>query len=248
MPALTRILGPSIVPGGSLPLIPAEYFDHFVTGGQDGATSVGADGGKFSTTADAGEWLATITAGGAGECLLTIADGSDAGAPGGWLKILNDAADNDLVNLQLNGESFQITTTSKLIFEIKARITDVSETDWLWGLCSTDTSVLAGVNDGLYFDCLDSTGDIDAVCEDDTTEARTDTGYDVADATARVFRIEVDGVTEARFYIDNVLVHTQRSGLPDANTYLTPTISVRNDGAVAQSAYVDYIYVAQLIA
>lgn len=222
--------------------LPIEFFDDFLEGGYTaGAAAVG----KFSQTADAGVWLSTVTQAGGGNATITIADGSDAGRPGGALKILNDSNDNDAVELQVNGESFTLTTGLRLVFKASVKVTDVSETDWFIGVADTDTDVLGGANDSIGFRCPDSTGDIDVVTEDDTTETVTDTTKDLADATWVDFAFEYDGADAVRFYVNGALVATHRTNLPDTGTYLTPTIAVRNDGAVAQSMYVDYVYVGQ---
>lgn len=240
---INSTMPPALVPGGGLPK-GIEFFDDFITAGFLANTAGRA--GKFDETADSGEWKVTVIDGGTDNAeTITIDDGATADYPGGWLKILCNDADNDAVECQLNGESFQISTTSKIIFEVRMKVNDVSETDWLFGLCTTDTDVLGGCNDSIAFRCLDSTGDIDAVTEDDTNETVTDTGSDLADDTPVVLRIEIDGVSEARFYVNGVLKATHQTNLPDTGTYLTPTMCIRNDGAVAQKMWVDYIHVFQ---
>jgi hypothetical protein len=242
------ILAPGRIVQGNVP-----FFDHFTTAGytKDLALANESDpGSKFSQVADCGEWLVTVIDGGTdnGE-VIKIADGSEIAFTGGWLYLKNNDADNDAIEIQLNGERCKVSETSLIRFEARILLDDVSEIDWMVGMCTTDTDVLGGCNDGVYFRCPDSTGDIDAVVEDDTTEVVTDTGEDVADDTPVVLTIEIDGCGStgtARFYVDGTLVRTQRGGLPDSGTWLTETWAQRNDGAVAQIAGIDYIYAHQV--
>lgn len=222
------------------PAPPVIFFEDFLTGSLE-------DGHKISSSADKGDWLASITQG-AGTCTINVQDD----AKGGWLKILNGTADNDLANMQLNGESFKLDTS--LNFEAKIKVTDVSETDWFVGLALADTDVVgtltgAGANPGctdmIGFVCPDSTGDIDALTIKDSTVTITDTGENLADATAVTLRIEYDQPkAEARFYVNGVKVATHTTNIPDDEA-LSPVFFVRNDGAVAQSLLIDYALVEQ---
>ena len=238
----SRYLNPITQAGAPLDLA-IEYFDDFDCAGF--LTNTTAEG-KFSETADKGEWLVTIIDGATANAeTIVVADSGQ----GGWLVITNNAADNDAVEMQKNGEAFVVTPGKDIIFETRMRIADVSETDWEIGLCNTDVTILAGHNDGIYFRCPDSTGDIDMVTEDDGTETVTDTTEDLADATFRVLRFELryanDFTGSVKFYVDGEYQGQHTANLPDNAVYLTPTVSVRNDGAVAQAMTIDYLYAAQ---
>lgn len=245
---LTSHLQPCTAPGGPSDIASVYgYHDHFITAGCMTSTpALTAVGGKFSTLADAGEWLATVTQAGAGNASITIADDD----PGGWLTILNDAADNDMVEAQLNGESFKAQAGKKIIFETEIKITDVSETDFLIGLGITDTTPLAGWSDYFCFHCADSSGNIScatgknatggAVGSETSGSTTTDTGKDLADATAVKLRIEITGVSKVQYFVDGVLCATHTTNICD-DEVLTPTFSVRNDGAVAQTMKINYI-------
>lgn len=220
-----------------------EYFDDFdFSGFLTNATLEG----KFSETADRGEWLVTVIDSGTANAETIVAADS---ALGGWVTFTNNAADNDALEMQKNGEAFLITPNKDIIFMIRVRVADISETDWEFGLCNTDTTILAGHNDGIYFRCPDSTGDIDCVTEDDTNETVTDSGEDLVDAEFRVLGFELkyrDDLTgRVSFYVDGERVAQHTANIPDNGVYLTPTMSVRNDGGVAQSFTADYIYAGQ---
>tara|TARA_Y100000114_G_C11751700_1_gene324657 strand:+ start:1375 stop:2067 length:693 start_codon:yes stop_codon:yes gene_type:complete len=221
-------LPPISKPGGALHM-PAVYFDDFIT------DSV------FSETADNGDYLVTVVDAGTdnGE-VVKIADD----AIGGQLTITTNDADNDSVELQLNGESFKAEAEKSLIFEARIKGADVSEFDWFVGLSITDTTVLAGVSDRIGFTSPDATGDIDAVTEKDSTETLTDTTKDLADNTFVILRFEVEGTSKVRFYVDSALVATHTTNIPDDEA-LTPTLCIRNDGAAANTLTVDYVLAIQ---
>ena len=230
---------------------PAKFnrlFDHFTTAGY--LPNTAGRGGKFDETADSGEWLVTPIDGGTdnGETITIIDSGK-----GGWVKFLNNDADNDALNIQKNGEAYKLDTS--LFYETKLYLTDVSETDFLAGLGVSDTEALgaittAGANPGITdfvgFLCPDSSGNVYAACIINSTVTITDTGVDLADATANTFRFEADAQKqEVRFYVDGVLVATITTNIPNDQT-LSPIYMVRNDGAVAQSMVVDYIEIDEL--
>ena len=220
------------------------FFDDFFTGGYV-TTDTGP--GKFVATANAGEWLVTFTTAATTATveLITIADAE----VGGVLSITTGTTDNDFVSMQLNGEAFAVTANKRIDFEARFKITDVSETDWFIGLATTDVTgtspILAGVNDSIGFQCPDSTGDIDYVLEDDTTDSGADTTKNLTDDTFVVVRFEVNGTGSTSFYVDGAHIATTTTGQVDAGAALTPTIEIRNDGAAVQTIEVDYIMVAQ---
>lgn len=242
---LVRNPGSSIVDGHL-------FFDDFHAGGfSAGAAAIG----KFSQTADAGEWLTSITQGGAGNATITIEDD----AAGGWLKLLNDAADNDLINCQLNGEAFKLESGKPLVAEWRLKVTDVSETDWSVGLAIADVDIGGAVTDGFGFfggtaaGVLDSQENIlawsgknstNTFASNSTNTTKTDTGVDIADATAVTLQVAWDGQSKLRFYVDGALKATITSNIPDDEA-LSPYFYVRNDGAVAQSISIDYVGVMQ---
>ncbi len=197
------------------------------------------NGGKISETGDQAEWLLTVIDGGTdnGEIVKAADD-----AHGGLLTLTCNDADNDALELQLNGESFALNSGKNLNFECRFAITDMSETDWFVGLAITDTDVLGAVTDSIGFRCPDGTGDIDTVAEMDSTETAADSGVDLVDATYVVVRVEIKGTSRARFYVDGVEVADVTTNLP-TDEALTPTLCVRNDGAVAQTMTVDYVRV-----
>ena len=194
----------------------------------------------ISETADAAAWLMTVIDGGAaGAESITIRDN----VAGGVLRSTANAADNDGLSFQLNGTSFKVAADSRMVFAARMAVVDVSETDWFVGLAAADTAILSGVTESIGFRCPDSTGDIDYVVENASTETTADTGSDVADATMLTLSFEVIGNSMVKFYVNGVFKSKVTTNIPDGDD-LTVTFEFRNDGAAANSLDMDYIYVA----
>ena len=218
--------------------MPIILFDDFVDGwGFEGNDADNT--GKFSETANLGQWLVTVVDTGTdnGEVIACADD-----AVGGHLTMTTNDADDDSLELQVNGEAWKLESGKTLAFETRLKGADVSEFDWFVGLAITDTTVMTACTDRVGFECPDSTGDIDAITEKDRSQTTTATTKDLADATFVTLRVEVEGTSKVRYYVDGDLVATHTANLPDDEA-LTPTICIRNDGAAANTMTLDYILV-----
>lgn len=95
---------------------------------------------------DANHWTITTVETGYGAPVISLQN-----IFGGVLRIVNDTSDNDSVQFQLKGEPFKLATGKPLWFEVKFRTPDPTEVDLLFGLCITDTSLIAGFTDGVVW-------------------------------------------------------------------------------------------------
>ena len=222
----------------------SRFKDHFNFGSTE-------DGQKFSETADKGDWLKTSTDGANdGGDICNVADDG----PGGILVLTCNDANADGENLQLNGSSFKCAVGKSCYFEMSIAILDVDKCDWFVGLAAVDTSVMAGVNDRIGFECLHD-GNIDCLVEEGTNENLEDTLIDIADCAAianfaaQKVRLAFlwDGVDSVLFFVDGVLkiTMTDNAGaitIPDG-VVMTPTIAiVTHTGAGAvQTMWTDYL-------
>lgn len=232
-------LPPVSVDGDSLHM-PIVFFDDFVDGW--GFEQGDADNtGKFSETANLGQWLVTVIDGGTGNAdAITCADDG----VGGLLSIVNNAANDDAIEMQMNGEAWQLASGKDVVFEVRMKIDDVSLADWFVGLSITDTTVLGGVTDRIGFECPDATGDIDAISEKDSSQTTTDSSKDLADDTFVVLRFETSGTGTVRYYVNGALVAKHTTNIPEDEA-LTPTICIRNASGAARTMTLDYILVAR---
>lgn len=229
-------LAPTQNPGQSVP-IPVTFFDDFIVGG-DGTTS----GAKFATSANAAQWLKTVD--NSGTAIISDAE------PGGVLTLNPGTGANDFVSIQLNGESFAPAANRKIIWEARIKASDADDVKFFAGLASTDVTgttagpILDGCNDSIGFrNVLGNTTAFLYIVEDDTTETTGAAGT-LADDTFVVLRFELDGLEQARFYVNGALVGTVKSGLIDSGAALTPTFEVSSPtGTTATLLEIDYVLV-----
>lgn len=203
-------------------------------------------------------WKLTLIDGGGdnGEIVGPIVDGV-----GGILKLTTNDADNDALEVQMAGSSFALASGRSMVFEIRMAIEDVSETDWFVGFAiGADTTILTGCTDFIGFGNTADAGDImcvngknasGEVADGGSGTTLTDSGEEFGDSTAtaatiisalKTLRVEIDGTTEARFYVDNKLVATHTTNLPDDED-LSPAICLRTAGAAAETLYADWLTV-----
>lgn len=101
----------------------------------------------------AGDWTVTETQAEATQALLD--------EQGGWLRLANTAADNDVNQIQKKGEAWKLVAGKKTMFEARIRCSEATQTDWHVGLIITDTDLVGGVTDGIYFRKDDGDANID---------------------------------------------------------------------------------------
>jgi hypothetical protein len=201
-----------------------EYFEDFVCP-------------QVATDALAG-WVTTLVEAGGGESTVTVPD-----AVGGALLLTTDAAENDGVTLQMDGESFQLATARQIYFGIRFQISDATQSDFFVGLAITDTTPLGGVTDGIYFQKDDGAATFKATTEKDSTETNaTAIGTAVA-ATDMTLEFYCSGLT-VYFYVNGMRVATHTTNVPDDEA-LTPTIQFLAGEAVAKTCQIDWIRVVQ---
>lgn len=209
-----------------------------------------------SATNDAAVWFVEDTDNnGSGTAVL-----SDDGA-GGLLLLTTHTTDNDIVNVQANGECFKLAVGKPVSFFLKSvKITDVSASAAFFGLAITDTTVLAAdaVNN-----CTDNIGflwngtDLKAVAGKDTAGAtwssNTTCSYDPADGTAFDLEMRFNGLGKCEFYVDGTLEATiddqaaTKTLYPDDEA-LTPTLvlQVITNPTAAETATVDFVRYTQV--
>jgi hypothetical protein len=101
----------------------------------------------FSAADNMAAWTTTLIEEGADESTIALV----AGSAGGEVAFKSDENDNDGVQAQLKGEAFYLAARYPTYFGAKFKVSDVTNSDLLVGLCITDTTLLGGLSDGLYF-------------------------------------------------------------------------------------------------
>lgn len=205
------------------------WFDDFDIGGF--LPNTAGKGGKYDETADAGEFLVTVVDGGTDNAeTIVVADNID----GGVTDFTTNDADNDLLNIQRNGERYHLRTRRDLLMEWNLAIGDVDKVDWLVGLCITDTSLLASLpSDGIGFKVAagDASQEIVAFCRKAGTETTLSTGVSVTDGVFVTMRMEVFDLDRAVVYINGAPKGEIVTNLP--TEHLTESWTHRNVGGQA---------------
>ncbi len=197
------------------------------------------------TTTDPTEFVMTVVEAGAGTSTAVIGD-----VAGGALTITCAAAENDGVSLQLghanSGEWASFAGDWPLYFGIQFQGNDVDQTDFFFGLAVTDTTLLGGVTDGMYFRSVDGSAVLNFVLEKDSAESTTAVGTlsDATDVTAEFLywnhNVEV--------YVDGTLAATiadTDANFPD-NELLRLSMEVLTGEAVANTCQVRWVRLIQI--
>lgn len=197
---------------------------------------------SFSSSDDTATWLKSQTdTDGDGSSVCTLADDE----PGGVLKLTTNDNASDAENLQVLGESFQLSSGKKLWVTTRFKVADASECNIAVGIAIEDTDIAGGVSDALLFRTDSGDGDLDYVIEKDSSETAGDTGTDLADGTYVNGGIYFNGA-DIYVYVggSEVVKKDSDTNLPDDEA-LTPSIEVSNASAQANSIYCDYLNVVQ---
>lgn len=188
------------------------------------------------------DYTVTLVEAGAGESTITKPDGVDGG-----LLFTTDANEDDGINFQLKGEPFKINTNCQaLYFYARLQASEQTQIDWLVGLCITDTTLLGGMTDGIYFEKLDGNTTMSCTTEKNSTETQTDSIGTFAAATDVELEFFYDKNTGAvEFYVNGALVATHTTNIVDDED-LTPSLQVLAGSAAARTLTLKEIRAIQI--
>lgn len=185
-------------------LNPFRWFDAFGEHVAKFVTSFNHMPADDSTT-DPTEWANTVVEAGAGTSTAVLND-----TAGGALIITTAADEDDGWSSQLGnpnlGRWASFAAEYPTYYGVRFQINDVDQTDCFFGLAVTDTALLGGVTDGMYFRSVDATGVLNFVLEQDSVETVTAVAT-MTDATDIVAEFFYWG-SNVFIYINGVLVAT----------------------------------------
>ncbi len=166
---------------------------------------------------------------------------------GGVANITTSDTDNDSVELQWNTETVALNQNQPMWFEIRMQISSITQSDYIVGLCITDTAIIDAVSDGIYFMTNDADANIDVVTEKNGSATTTDTGTDFVANTWIRLGMYFDGGSSDRvyFFIDGVQVGFHTANIPDDEA-LTVSVAIQNGEGAAMTTMIDYIKVVQV--
>ena len=185
----------------------------------------------FDTYA-AADW--TITDTGVNTRVCTDADG-------GALLITNAAADNDVSNMQLVGESFTFESGKKLWVKYRITLNDDDQNDCLVGLSVLDTSLIASApSDGIYFRKDDGDDDWDFTIRASSASVIEVSNFGTATTSAVVLGYYFDGVDTFEYWFNGVKIgESTTTAFP--TTALSVSMAIQNGEAVAKTLTWDYV-------
>lgn len=190
------------------------------------------------TTGDPLAWTTTVVEAGSGVTTFASTDAS-----GGKAIITTAGNEDDGGNYQLNGESFETTSDQDLYFGTKLAINDADQTDLFIGLAVTDTTLLGGVADGIYFESVDGSASLSAVTEASSTETQSDSVGTLADDTEIELEFYWDGTT-VEFFVDGTSVATSTTNIPA--TQMRVSVHFLTGEATANTCTIDWIRCIQI--
>lgn len=173
----------------------------------------------------------------------TVGTGTVAcnGTLGGVLELTNSAADDDSLNLQRVCTPFRVINDKPIWFEAGLKVSDSTQSEWVVGLCATQTDLLDGVEDGVYFKSADGSNAITAATSAGSTETTLATGQTAAANEDLIlgFRFFSGGI---QYYINgNLIGDIELSDTVVLTTEpLTVSFAIRNGEAVAKKMTLNY--------
>lgn len=197
------------------------------------------------TTGDPDAYTTTVVEVGAGDSTVVLDT-----TQGGNLLITTAANEDDGVNLQLKGEAFTYATNSVTYYGTRFKVSDATQSDFLLGLCITDTTLLGGMTDGLYGRSVDGSAVFSLVLEKDSTETVT-TLATLSDNTFYTYESLYDGRTGTikAWLSTDTAVGTETTSvttnLPN-DEVLTPSIAYLAGAAGVDTMTVDWVRVFQI--
>jgi len=191
------------------------------------------------STGDPTEYTITVVEEGAGTSTCVLTD-----AAGGNMLMTCAANEDDGPQIQLKGESFMLDGQYPCYFGIRFKLVDVTQADFLAGLCITDTTLLGGMTDGVYFQTVDAATALTIEIEKDST-ASSGSIHTLVDNTWVIAEFYFDG-TYVDSYINGTLqTRLAVTNLPD-DEELTVSLALLTGEAVANTATIDWVRAFQI--
>lgn len=195
------------------------------------------------TTGDPTAWSTTVVEVGTGVSTMASLDGS-----GGKARLQTAQNENDGINVQLNGESFQLKATNLVYCGFfGVTLDEATQSDFFLGLAVTEAAILGGVTDRIGFQKLDGATALTFPIEKDSTETLHATGVTVA-AAAMDLEFYWDGPNSSlEVFVDGVSVGKPAvTNLPDDEALRVSMEFLNGAVGAARTLDLDAIRVVQV--
>jgi hypothetical protein len=188
-------------------------------------------------------WTVTETQAGATQATAAFS--------GGALALVNSAADNDINQVQKNFGSFLPVVGKKFFMKCRFQLSDATQTDLAIGIqiVNADGTTLATATDGIFFLKADDAATVALYVRKDNAAGSANSGAiaTVVAATNIELACFYDGIDRLYYAVNGVIGGyidaVTATFLPDVAC--APIISLKNGEAVAKTATVDYLFIAQ---
>ena len=191
------------------------------------------------TDYDTNDWTLTTVEAGASSATEAIGN-----LLGGVLVVTNDAADDDSDFFQSAKEIFKWTSGKRLYFGMRAKISDVTQSDFVFGLQITDTTPLA-VTDGMYFQSDDGDAYLDFHSVKNSTATDVTQLATLTNDTYFVIEAYYDGANKWELFFNGATVGACALTNVCDDEELAISFGIQNGEAVAKILSVDWIRVVQ---
>lgn len=191
-------------------------------------------------TFTAANWVNTSV----GASTVALIDGN-----GGVLSLTNDAADNDLVALQLANETFKFEVGKRLFFKTKLAINDATLSSLVIGLQIRNITPL-GVSDGVYFAKPSGAATLNFNVVKNSTATTASAIASVTADTYITLAFMYDGISKIYYAAGSdsnnptILGKSVVTNLPDDED-LTISFAIQNGAAAIKTMVIDYIFCAK---
>jgi len=190
---------------------------------------------------DTDHWNITKVEAGYGDAAAALVN-----TRGGVLQVTNAGGDNDAYQAQLKGEPFKLLTSKFTYFEVKFKCSEKTQVDLLFGLCITDTTLIAGMSDGVYWRKDDGDAYLDCVSiKDGEATEKEEIASIVADTWIRL-GFYFDGYSTITPFVNGTEYTSQNITTNLANDEeLTPSFAIMNGEEAAKVLSLDYLFAVQ---
>jgi hypothetical protein len=186
-------------------------------------------------TFTAADWTVTETQAGATQGLAT--------GDGGWLALVNSAANNDLNAIQLATATFAVDATKACWIKARFKLSNATNAAAVIGLQVIDTTPLA-VSDGLFFSKPAAATTLNAAAFKSSTGTTKAIGT-MADDTFATCGVHYSPNSSLIYlYFNDVNIGQMVATNFPTGAALTVSIAVANGTAAANTMSVDYLMVA----
>jgi len=196
----------------------------------------------FASADNMAGYTTTLIENGGAESTIALV----AGSAGGEVLFTSDTNDNDGCQTQLQGEAFYLAAMYPTYVGARFKVNDATNLDCIVGLCITDSTLLGGLSDGLYFRKDEDGTTLYLVAEKNSLETKVGMITMADDTWVVAELLYQNGVVVA--YANGTEVGRLANSDPNFpdDEYLTPSMGILTGDASANTMNVDWFNAIQI--